>query len=207
MSRRPSSAPAGVGARGGVLLALAVVLGIVLLQAFDTGGGPSSVPVAAGDDTLPDDTTTTLEPVVTTTSTVAPRPPADVKVLTVNGSGKQGVGGLVKDALQGRGYNALSAVTATSAVAITTVQYEPGYESDARAIAALLDPPATKIEPVSSPPVKESDIRGANVIVLLGADISVSTSTTRASTATTRATTSTTRSSTSTTRATTTTTR
>lgn len=198
MSRRPA-APVGVGARGGVLLALAVVLGIVLLQAFDSGGGPSSVPVAAGDDTLPESTTTTVAPVATT-STLAPRPPAEVKVLAVNGTGRQGVAGLVKDALQARGYNALSAVTATSAVSTTTIQYAAGYESDARAIAQLLDPPATKVEVVSSPPVKESDIRGANVIVLLGTDIPASTATTRASTATTRSSTSTSRATTTTSR-------
>lgn len=180
-----------------------MVLGVILLQAFDTGGG-SGVETVDIDDvaTIPEGTTTSLV-IESTTTTAAPRNPSEVKVLAVNGTGRDGVAGKVKDDLSDRGYNTLSAATATSNVSRTSIQYAPGYESEARMLAELLVPPVNQVEPISNPPVKEADIRGAHLIVLLGTDIPSETTTTTSrpgTTSTTRSTTSTTARSTNTTR-------
>ena len=87
-TRRASPGQAGsTGARGGILLAIAVVLGIVLLNGFDRVPGSDSVDVDSILDGLGTSTTAagggppvTAAPAVTST-TRASRAPADVTVL------------------------------------------------------------------------------------------------------------------------------
>jgi hypothetical protein len=81
-------------ARGAALIGLAVVIGIVLLQVIDDGtSGPigDGGSVSAGGTT--DTTTTPANSTDTTAPTTAPaplKPPAQVAVLVLNGSGRAG---------------------------------------------------------------------------------------------------------------------
>jgi len=93
----------------------------------------------------------------------------------VNGSGIAGVGGLTGDKLRTAGYeNTLAAVNATSGTPVTasTVEFSPGAEADAHAVATALGLQVAAVKPMGSPPV--SDIRGAEVVVLIGGDLATS---------------------------------
>ena len=178
--RGPSGAGASTGARGAVLLAIAVVLGIVLLNAFDRV--PSSVDVDSIDG-LSTSTTKAAGPAVTAapvvTSTTRPaRAPGDVTVLVANGTDVRGLAGLTANALKGIGYNTLSPSDTSRAVDVTKVQFSPGYDVEARAVAATLGVAPTAVEaasPGNAPPV--ADTLGANLVVILGADIPRTTTT------------------------------
>ncbi|MGI8809252.1 MAG: LytR C-terminal domain-containing protein [Acidimicrobiales bacterium] len=164
---------------------MAVILGIVLLQQFDsdidTGGGS----VAASS--IPEDTTSTTRrvglttvPVVTTT-TVRARAKADVKVVVANGAGERGLGATTTNTLKTAGYTTLAPTDATTGVDKTNVQFADGYEADAREVAAALTLPATVVTRLAaSPPIAAADIGDAKVIVILGVDIVTSRTSTTA---------------------------
>lgn len=185
--------PAGnAGARGALLLAVAVVLGIVLLQQFDSGidaGGQ-----VATDTSIPADdeegTTTTrrvgLTTVPATVSTTVPaRAKGDVRVLVANGSGIRGAAANVSTYLRGLGWATLTPVDATSQVEKTAIQFADGYEAEGREVAANLTLPATVVARMASPPVATADLGDAKVIVILGTDVPNSATTTTAATGTT----------------------
>src|SRR4051794_24524468 len=77
--------------KGAGLLALAVLIGTLRLQANDDGDRFDQ-PVVAGahSTTSPPGTTA---PSATTTTTVPTRPPAQIKVLTANGTSTSGLAG------------------------------------------------------------------------------------------------------------------
>jgi len=163
---------------------VAVILGIVLLQQFDsdvdTGGAVAANSIPGGDQT----TTTTRSAGLTsvpqvTTTTARPRAKADVKVLVANGAGVRGLGAAVTTALKGFGYTTL-APTDTNAGSVdrTTIQFAEGYEAEAREVAAALTQPATVVTRLASPPVAAADIGDAKVIVILGVDVANSATTT-----------------------------
>jgi hypothetical protein len=185
-AHRPASAGGSAGAKGAFLLVVAAILGIVLLQAFDTDfDGGSGVGIDVGGTTIPGggSTGSSVPSGVTTptTSGIARRAPADVSVLVANGAGIKGLGSQTADQLKTLGYNTLTAVDATQALEATTVQYAEGYQTDAAAIALTLGLPGTAAQPLNSPAV--SDTQGANVIVLLGANIAGGVATTTSTTA------------------------
>ena len=199
MSRRVGARPGGAGgggpagnagARGALLLAVAVILGIVLLQQFDSGidtGGQVST-----DSSVPSDETTTTRRVGLTTApavvptTAAVRPKGEIKVLVANGSGLRGLAANTTAALKNVGYATLSPVDATGTVEKTTIQFADGWEAEARDVAAALTQPATVVTRATSPPVAAADIGDAKVIVVLGTDVTSTTTTTGATTTTIR---------------------
>ncbi|MGH9224362.1 MAG: LytR C-terminal domain-containing protein [Acidimicrobiales bacterium] len=180
------AAAGGGGARGVLLLGAALVLGIVLLQQYDTGRAPFSEQV----DTNPGPTTSSTRrqgsvSVVPTPTTRPARPADQVKVLAANGTTSSGLGARTTTLLQGLGYNALSPVDATRLIEQTQVQYQPDYEAEARAIALLLQLPVASVRVMEdSPPVP--DTRDANILVILGADYTPPGSSTSSTTSTTR---------------------
>jgi hypothetical protein len=155
--------------RGAVLIGIALLLGIVLLQKMDTGTGattqvntdtPTSVPVTRAP--------------ATTTST---RPASQVKVLVANGTTTVGAALTAKNAVAQAGYNALAATDATPAAKAakrnTTVYYAAGYETDAGKIGALLGlstAPAVAPMPAPGAGLPVADLKGANVLVVIGPD-------------------------------------
>ncbi len=183
--------PGNPGARGALLLTVAVILGIVLLQQFDSGidtGGQ-----VATDAGQVDDETTTTRPVgLTTVPTTAPtttaaaRPKSDVRVLVANGAGVRGLGASTTAVLRGLGYATLTPTDTTGGnVDRTQIHYAEGYATEAREIAAALTLPATAAIPQASPPVAAADLGDAKVIVILGTDVPNSATTTTAATGTT----------------------
>lgn len=153
--------------RGGVLIAAAVLLGIVLLQATDspepfadieTGGGATTTTTVADDGDA------------TTTTTPTTRNPAEVKVLVANGTSVAGAAGRTQDQLAAQGYNVLAAVQSTeSGVEASVVFFAEGFEAEAAELAAQFDP-VPVVQPLTdTPPV--DDLRGADVLVVLGQDI------------------------------------
>jgi LytR cell envelope-related transcriptional attenuator len=179
------SAGTAVG-RGIALLAIAVVLGLILLNRVDA---PADDQLQAGDDDRTEETTTTTAAKSTTTTT-ALRAPKDVKVLTANGTSVKGAGGRVKDKLLATGYNALAATDTTSPAQGSSVLYAAGYEREAAAVAQVLGlAPNTVQAMTATAPV--ADLKGANVLVVVGPDLAAqnapasTTSTTRAAGATT----------------------
>lgn len=164
-----------------MLLAVAVILGIVLLQQFDSDIGTGTV--SSGTTEVTQETTTTrrvtLTTVGATTTTAArARAKADVKVVVANGAGVRGLGASTTNALKNVGYATGIPVDATAAVDKTSIQFVDGYEAEAREVAQTLSQPATTVTKLSSPPMAAADIGDAKVIVILGADIAASSSTT-----------------------------
>lgn len=193
---RPPRQPAGngagnAGARGALLLAVAVILGIVLLQQFDTPTVPSGQVSATSVPDDGDETTTTRRVGLTTvpqvpTTAAQVRPKAEVKVLVANGSGVRGLGAQTTTSLRGAGYtNAATPTDASTSVERTGIQFVEGYEVEARELAGVLSLPATVVTRLASPPVAAADIADAKLIVILGTDVSNPTSTAPGATTTT----------------------
>ena len=197
MSRRPGGPgvggdAAGNGARGLVLLAVALLLAVFVLNQTDPGGSSTGSDETSGSPatTLARPSNTTLVP---TTLPRAAKAPAEVKVLPANGSGVSGLGGRVADRLKAKGYtNTLAAVNTTRDITASAVEYAKDFEPEARAVAEALGLSPTVVKPLDSPPVPET--RDANVIVLIGPDLNTTATTAGSTTATTaRANTTTTR--------------
>ena len=153
-------------ARGALLIGIAVLLGVVLLQAVDSGKG-SGTKVR---DVTPTTVITSSVPLNTTTT----RSPASVKVLVANGTTTNGVAGSAQRTIAQAGYNVLAPADGTAAAKAarrnTIVYYSVGFDADARKIAALLGmtpPPPVAPMPTALP---VSDLKGANVLVHIGPD-------------------------------------
>lgn len=186
-----AAATGGAGARGAVLLAVAVVLGIVLLQKFDTGGIDTTARVSSGATVAKTTSTTrrvglTTVPLQVSSTTAKPRAKADVLVLVANGAGIPRLGAATTAVLKNLGYPTLTPTDATGNVDKTSIQFAEGFESEAREVAQTLSLPATVVARLSSPPVAAVDLGDAKVVVILGADSST-TSSTAGTTTTTRA--------------------
>src|SRR5436309_139406 len=136
----------GAAARGGVLLVIAVVLGIVLLHSGS--GDPYTRSLrATGNVRNP---VTSLP--VATTVTVPLRAPAEVKVLPANGTGASGAAGRTGDKLKAAGYNVLAATNTTKQpVSSSAVYFKPGLEREARVVATLLALPDSTVQPLPTP--------------------------------------------------------
>jgi hypothetical protein len=166
-----------------------VILGIVLLQKFDSGSVSTGAQISTATTVSRATTTTrkvglTTVPLATTT-TVKAHAKADVKVVAANGAGVKGLGGTTTNILKNAGYATLAATDATAQVDKTSIQFADGYDADAREIAQLLNLPATVVVKIASPPVAAADIAGAQVIVILGVDFPAAGSSTTAPGATT----------------------
>lgn len=164
----------GAMTRGILLILVAILLGVVLLNATeadepfeaaqteDEGGGD-------GDDrgVLP---TTDPEATNTTDTTAAPvaRDPAEVTVYVVNGSGVPGAAARMTETLRAENYVTTEPGNVDT-VESSRVYYVPGYEADANAVASLLTPPPAVEQMPDPPPV--DDLRGAQILVVIAADL------------------------------------
>lgn len=151
--------------RGTVLLTVAVVLGIVLLNAADD---PPPDRVSASTDEESASTTTTSF-ADTTMPTLPLRPAAEVKVLAANGTTVRGVARKATDQLKAAGYNVLSP-TDSQRADISSVFFTGDYQREAVALAESLAIPATSVAPLPVPPPL-ADARGANVVVIVGPEL------------------------------------
>lgn len=154
--------------RGAALLAVAVVIGIVLLNAADNE--PSRQVSAGGDattTTVADEATTTLAP---TTSTVPARAPKEVKVLSTNGTDVKGAARKATDVLRTAGFNVLAPVDFGKDVTASAVYFTDGFEREALAVATSLSLGPAVVKAMPTPPPL-ADTRGANVLVVVGPEV------------------------------------
>lgn len=176
------------------MLAVAVIIGIVLLnQVDDPVQQPVSTDRSGGGDTAETSTTAVPVPVPTT---APPRPPGEVKVLSANGTKVNGAAGKVRDALKALGYNVLSPIETKTPVQASVVYFAQGFDREAQSVAQALKLQPTALQPLPAPnALPVSDLRGANVVAVVGPELAkqggTSTTTTSKTRSTARSTTST----------------
>lgn len=164
----------GTVVRGALLIIAALVFGTLLLQRKDPGAST----VVAGNTTV--DTTIAAGdsiPEAATTTTVLLRAPSLVKVLTVNGSGKNRAAARVNSFLRDSGYDLQRAADAiplpNANVYQDQVFYTPGYEAEAADVATRLQlaptnvGPAPQTSPVKTPPAAPE----FNVMIMVGPNL------------------------------------
>ena len=194
----------GAAARGGVLIAIALVIGFVLLRwGFDGGdadadiagaGASSEVGADPGEDLTPptepgEEDTTPTEPngeVTTPTepvangSSVAVDDPADVTVVVLNGTGEGGLAGSRGGALGAVGYKWEPGNASGVPVAESKVYFAPGFADEAKAVAEALSGGAGVVEAAPADvgalaaAGNAEAVAAADVVVLLGADEALS---------------------------------
>jgi hypothetical protein len=158
---------AGSAARGAALIALAVVIGIVLLQVIDDG---TTGPIGDGNSVDAGGTTNTTAPAAGSSSTTSTtqaspaRPPAEVNVLVLNGSGRAGAATAQKNSLQSQGYQTETPADADRREG-NVVYFKPGYDRECTTVAGLVGGAPT-VEPMPDPPPTGSE--NANCVVILG---------------------------------------
>jgi hypothetical protein len=168
--------------KGAVLLAVAVIIGVVLLHTAPASVTTVNTSASHSPTTRAPSTSRTTRPATGNTvpplapqTTAAPQahPPAQVKVAVANGSGVPGLAGRIRAQLNSAGYNtAVPALNAPS-TPTTVVYYVAGYQPDAAQIASgQLSLPASVVKPLPSPPpVAAAQIPGVEVLVVAGTDI------------------------------------
>jgi hypothetical protein len=162
-NRRPATAGFSA-ARGAALVAIAVIIGVVLLQAIDDG---NDGPVGDGG---PASTTTTTTPASTgssgpetTTSTkAAALPPGQVTVRVLNGSGVAGAAGTLTNTLKAKGYKTLVASDASPRTG-TVVYAKTGRTTECTTLSASV--PNSKVQAMPTPVPGGQD---ADCIVVIG---------------------------------------
>jgi hypothetical protein len=179
--------------RGAVLVAAAVVVGVLMLGIIgdtDSPGADTETPVPTTSLTLTPSTTaagttaTTATTVAGTTATTkkskttsttkastggSVRPAAQVAVQVLNGSGVAGAAGQRTADLQAKGYQMLPAGNAPSQRTGSGVQCVSGYDKEAAALVAVLKELAVTatVEALPNPVPSGFDTK-ANCYVLLG---------------------------------------
>lgn len=150
-----------------VLLLLGGGLGVLI------AGIPSISPemettVSAGDAATT--TTTTTAPFRGTTaptSAAAPvHAPEDVTVIVLNAASVEGAAGEISELLADADYSAMTPSN-TDPFEATTVFFSEGYEGDAQAVAAIINPEVT-VAPLDPDAFDAAD--DAHVVVVLGED-------------------------------------
>lgn len=164
-------------ARGGALIAIAVLIGFLLLWKGGVGGSDSAVEAGpiddgtsestddqggdaadegAGDEVASDageDGTETEEPVVEETTETVPvvvtRPPGEVRAAVANGTNTAGLAGARSGELATAGY-VTAAVNAFNDTAVSNVYYIDGYGSDAEQVAIVLGGTAAVLRPATA---------------------------------------------------------
>ncbi|MCZ7630547.1 MAG: LytR C-terminal domain-containing protein [Microthrixaceae bacterium] len=173
--RRSEPSGADPAARGLILVAVAVVLGAILLAAggsvgFDSdskgvdigdNGGDGSEVV---DTTAPTDTTATSEAPPVTVA------PADVMVVAANGAGISGLAGSTTAFLATQGYTSSTATDATADATATAVYFADGFQPNATALATLFSVPPEQVQPLPAEPVANEQPPEAAVVIVLGPD-------------------------------------
>lgn len=157
-------------ARGALLIGVAVIIGIVLLQVIDDGtsgpiGDGGSVSAGGTTDTTGATGSTGDSGSTTTTTAATPvKPPAEVAVLVLNGSGRPGAATAQANALKSKGYQTLTPADAPERTG-SIVYFKPGFDRECTTVAASVDG-APKVETMPSPPPTGSET--ASCVVILG---------------------------------------
>lgn len=172
----PEAPPPAQGsvAKGAILVAVAVIIGFVLIRddgiRSQSSAVGADVGVEVGED--PGDPPTDEETDPTTDSSVPDaRDPAEVRVLVANGTSVQGAAGRYTETLTAAGYQTAGATDAIDkSVEATFVYFTAGYEAEARAVASTLGSPPDNVLALPTAPVV-NDNALANVIVVVGPEL------------------------------------
>jgi hypothetical protein len=159
-------------ARGLALIATAVIVGLFLLRNWDgsSAGGTELATAETGDDQAAGgEGGASGDPADQTATTVAPRPPAEVMVRVLNATDVGGAAGNLSETLQQNGYQSVDPADAPEKLEITKILFAGGYDREAAELARAIGSPADSVEPLADPP--QADPAGAQLVVLLGADI------------------------------------
>ena len=177
--RSGQSAPASRPATPIIAVVIAAVAGliglIVLRDVKSDAGNTNSDTTEITDTTAPTDDTTFTDdssvpdvvlPVLVRTGAI---------VVVSNASGKKGAAGALTDELKARGYDAGKAFTANSGTLNDTTQVlvAPGDEAALAVAKSLMAEMGLDGVPGpldESAPVKQSDVSGATILILLGLD-------------------------------------
>jgi hypothetical protein len=145
------------GARGAIVIGLAVILGIVGLQILDdsdggSNGGASTVSTSPGS--------------AGATTTAPIRPNGEVRVKVYNSTGIQGKAQTLTDQLRAKGYNMQTPASLDKPRQGTVVECVPGFEREATTLALYgVDSGSTVEKYPDDPPEGASD---ADCIVVIG---------------------------------------
>ncbi|HUF34116.1 MAG TPA: LytR C-terminal domain-containing protein [Acidimicrobiales bacterium] len=156
--------------RGIALIAVAVVLGVVLLQAtdapspFEATTRETTTTTTTVDDADDDDTTTTAA-----SGLAEPRDPGTYSVLVANGSGVPGVAARFTTQVEEGGFQT-SEPSNAARTPTSTVYYNEGFEAEAKAVAALFTP-VPEVAPLDLDPLPVDELRGASVVMVIGPDL------------------------------------
>lgn len=145
--------------RGAVLVALAVLLGIVLLQAVDDSGGGFSLNQSAAKTSKPQRHSSS-------TTTTSPTAKSKLEVVVLNGSGKAGAAKTLSDQLGNSRYPMLPPGNAPKQPA-TVVYFREGFEKEAGQISSLVST-TTRVEALPKPSPFGAAADAATVIVVIG---------------------------------------
>lgn len=163
-------------ARGWVLVAVAVVLGALLMPSATRA---SLAPAAAaastssatgsqgGASTTTVPPTTTTAPTTTTPATIAP---SSIRVLVANGTNTSGAAASVTSFVSGKGFATLRPTNALTTVHASQVYPINDAVSAAQEVAAALGLPSSSVQP-NSTPVPVPSTAGATVVVVVGPDL------------------------------------
>ena len=161
-------------ARGIVLLAAAVVLGLFLLRALDDSSTSDDIAATTGTTAANGEgtDTTAAEDGGDTTTTAAPlRQPAEIVVRVANVSGVSGAAGAKTEQLAAAGYQTVEATNGPEGQQLdaTQVLFVDGFEGEAGALAEALGAPADGVAAMPAQP--PADPGGAQLVVMLGTDL------------------------------------
>ncbi len=157
--------------RGALLIAIAVLVGVVLLgQGFDSGflpsddGGTDVVTDDSGEDD-PDDGDASETTTVQTPVTHAPQ---GVRVQVLNGGGPSGSAAAATTTLGTAGFVTVDA-SDTADIPATAVLYAEGFQADAQVVAATISSSAQP-QPMGDAPPAPIEPGAVDVVVILGPD-------------------------------------
>lgn len=159
----------GAMARGVALIVVAVLLGVILLLATDSSEPFTAVDSKPSVDNGSTGTTAVTVHGSTPTTVQAARNPAEVTVLVANGTKINGLASKIANTLNTANYVTAAPGDTKAPADASVVYYSPGYQADARAVAALLSP-APKVAPLPDP-LPVDDMKGANMLVVAAADL------------------------------------
>ena len=177
--RPGQSAPASRPATPIIAVVIAAVAGliglIVLRDVKSDAGNTNSDTTEITDTTEPTDDTTFTDDTSVPDVTLPVLVRTGAMVVVSNASGKKGAAGALTDELKARGYDAGKAFTANSGTLNDTTQVlvAPGDEAAlavAKSVMAEMGLDGTPGPLDESAPVKQSDVSGATVLILLGLD-------------------------------------
>lgn len=173
----PSRSAGGAVLRGALLLLVALVVGVVLLQNVDNGpkAAPGADTPAVADSTAAGgaDTTAAGGTPIASTTTLVQRAPNLVKVLLVNGSGKNRAAARVKAFLSTSGYDFVDPRDAKATNYADRVSYTPGFETEAALLGGLLGLAPGSIGPLPSEQTVKTppDVPAFDVQIMVGQDL------------------------------------